>query len=171
MSFDRLLLHYLSLSKESLSIDCQVSIPRTLINLFQSIISSISFALQRISFNRLLRQYPSHSQESLSIDCYISFSRTLRNFLQSIVSSVSLALKGVSFNRLLRQYQSRTLRNFFQSLVIEWLRQYLSDSQDSLQFYCYASISHIIVQAIFTVMKVFLELLSTWCVEGPFHTL
>ena len=109
MSFDRLLLHYLSLSKKSLSIDCYVSIPRTLRNLFRSIVSSVPLALQGISFNRLLRQYPSHSQESLSIDCRCdSLSRTLRNFFQSIVSSVSLTLIGVSFNRLFRQYPSHS---------------------------------------------------------------
>ena len=148
MSFDRLLLHYLSLSKESLSIDCYVSIPRTLRNLFQSIVSSVSLAPQSflsidcfISTSRSPRNFFQSIVSSVSLALIgVSFnrllrqyqSRTLRNFFQSIVSSVSLALIGVSFNRLLRQYQSRTLRNFFQSLVIEWLRQYLSDSQDSL---------------------------------------
>ena len=132
MSFDRLLVQYLTLSKESLSIDCYVSIPRALRNLFQSIVSSVSLAPQGISFNRLFHQYLSLSKEFLSIDCYVSIPRSSRNFFPSIVTSVSLALIGVSFNRLLRQYQSRTLRNFFQSMFLEWLRQYLSDSQDSL---------------------------------------
>ena len=91
MSFDRLLLHYLSLSKKSLSIDCYVSIPRTLRNLFQSIVSSVPLALQGISFNRLLRQYLSLSKEFLSIDCYVSIPRTHRSLFQSIITSVSVS--------------------------------------------------------------------------------
>ena len=100
---------------------CSVTNSRTLRNLFRSIVSSVSLALQGISFNRLLRQYPSHSQESLSIDCFISIPCTHRSLSQSIVTSVSLALIGVSFNRLLRQYPSH--------------------SQESLSIDCYVSIS------------------------------
>ena len=174
---------YLSLSKEFLSIDCYVSIPRTHRSLFQSIVSSVSLALIGVSLNRLLRQYLSHSLESLSIDCYVSIPRTHRSLFQSTVTSVSLALTGVSFNRLLRQYLSHSLESLSIDCYVSIPRTHRSLSQSPVTS---VSVSHskeflsiagyqvvtsvsfglscildIIVQAIFKVMKVFLELLST----------
>ena len=99
MSFDRLLVHYLSLSKESLSIDCYVSIPRTHRSLFQSIVTSVSV---------------SHSKEFLSIAGY------------QMVTSVSLRLSGFSLILLLRLYFAHHRTGHFYSYEsVPWTLKYM----------------------------------------------
>ena len=118
MSFDRLLVHYLSLSKESLSIDCYVGIPRTLRNLFQSIVTLVFLALLEISFNRLFHQYPSLSKEFLSINCYVSIPRTHSSLFQSIVTSVSVSHSTEFLSIDCYVSIPRTRRSLFQSIAV-----------------------------------------------------
>ena len=100
MIFSELLRYYLVRFYDLLSMDCYLSIWRTLRILFHCIVTLVSRTLLRLSSDGLLHSYLVHFKDSLLLDCYVGISRTFRIPIQWIVTLLSRALLRSSFNGL-----------------------------------------------------------------------